>query len=193
MQTKRQTQILNSSIGLIAQKGIQGFTIKNLSEKIGISEPALYRHFKSKTDILKTILNNFKVVVETISSTHSNAGGSTADKIATMFIQLLNIFDEQPTLISVMFSEEIFRNELSLKNNICEIQDMLQLNLEHILKTGQKSGNIRSDIDKRILALMLMGSFRLMMKRWDSSEHHFNLKLEGEKLIKSFKLIILEN
>lgn len=193
MQTERQTQILNSSMELIANKGIQGFTIKNLSEKIGITEPAIYRHFESKTDILNTILNNFKEMIGTISLMLESFEGTAIDKISFMFSQLLEIFDEQATIISVMFSEEIFKNELSLKNNICEIQDLHQLNIETILETGQANGNIRRDIDKRILALMLMGSFRLLAKRWDSSGHKFNLKLEGEKLINSFKLIILNN
>lgn len=193
MQTERQTQILNSSMELIANRGIQGFTIKNLSEKIGITEPAIYRHFESKTDILNTILNNFKEMIGTISLMLESFEGTAIDKISFMFSQLLEIFDEQATIISVMFSEEIFKNELSLKNNICEIQDLHQLNIETILETGQANGNIRRDIDKRILALMLMGSFRLLAKRWDSSGHKFNLKLEGEKLINSFKLIILNN
>ncbi|RKY53296.1 MAG: TetR/AcrR family transcriptional regulator [Candidatus Neomarinimicrobiota bacterium] len=193
MQTERQTQILNSSMELIANKGIQGFTIKNLSEKIGITEPAIYRHFGSKTDILNTILNNFKKIIGIIFLMLESFEGTAIDKISFMFSQLLKIFDEQATIISVIFSEEIFKNELSLNNNIRDIQDILQLNLENILETGQANRNIRRDIDKRILALMLMGSFRLLMKRWDSTEYNFNLKLEGEKLINSFKLIIVNN
>jgi len=52
MLTDRQIEIINKSIDIIATKGIQGLTIKNLSKEIGISEPAIYRHFESKTDIL---------------------------------------------------------------------------------------------------------------------------------------------
>lgn len=175
---------------LIADMGIQGFTIKNLSKKIGISEPAIYRHFESKTDILNTILTNFKEMIETISSMFAAYDGTAINKISFMFSQLLEIFDKQPTIISVMFSEEIFKNDISLKHSICEIQDLLQSNIETILETGQAKGNVRSDIDKNVLALMFMGSFRLLVKRWDSSGHKFNLKSEGEKLISSFKLII---
>lgn len=190
MQTKRQIQILNSSMELIADMGIQGFTIKNLSKKIGITEPAIYRHFESKTAILNTILNNFKDMIGSISSKIENVEGTAIDKISFMFSQLLEVFDKQPTIISVMFSEEIFKNEESLKHNICDIQNLHHANIERILETGQKNENVRSDIDKEILTLMLMGSFRLLVKRWDSKEHNFDLNLEGEKLINSFKLII---
>lgn len=51
--TVRQKQIIQQSIQLIADKGIQGLTIKNISKSIGISEPAIYRHFDNKNNQIK--------------------------------------------------------------------------------------------------------------------------------------------
>lgn len=39
MLTKRQAEIIEKSILIIDEKGIQGLTIKSLSKAIGISEP----------------------------------------------------------------------------------------------------------------------------------------------------------
>ncbi len=60
MLSKRQEQIIEESVRIIDEKGIQGFTIKNLSKAIGISEPAIYRHFESKFQIFVEILDGFK-------------------------------------------------------------------------------------------------------------------------------------
>jgi len=49
--TKRQTQIIQASVAIIATKGIQGLTMKKIAASIGISEPAIYRHFASKNEI----------------------------------------------------------------------------------------------------------------------------------------------
>ena len=124
MQTERQTQIIETSIEIISQKGIQGLTIKNLSKKIGISEPAIYRHFDSKTEILVTILNNFKEMATFLGGLMKNNDSSAAEKIEFMFSRIIAIFSETPSLISVIFSEEIFKNEEILKNKIVEIMDM---------------------------------------------------------------------
>ncbi len=190
MQTDRQAQILETSMELIAHKGIQGFTIKNLSQAIGISEPAIYRHFDSKTDILIALLDNFKEMVGMMSSLFTHSDTTAMGKIEFMFSKMLEIFAEQPAIISVIFSEEIFKNEIILKNKILEIQNLHQVNIENIIEKGQKDKNIRNDIDKSTLALMFMGAFRLLVKRWDMNSHETNLKTEGEKLIKSFKLFI---
>ena len=55
MKTERQQEIINVALKLINEKGIQGLTMKNLSKEIGISEPAIYRHFENKIEILLAI------------------------------------------------------------------------------------------------------------------------------------------
>ena len=57
---------------------------------------------------------------------------------------------------------------------------------------GQKEQNVRKDIDEKSLALIAMGSFRLLVKRWDINNHNFNLSTEGNKLISVISKI-LEN
>lgn len=190
MQTQRQTEIIECSIEIIAKKGIQGLTIKNISKEIGISEPALYRHFESKTAIILAILNNFKEMAEFLSEAMDNFEDIAIEKISFMFSKMMDMFSEQPSMISVIFSEEIFKNEESLKNKIREIFNLQQETIEKIIDKGQKDGNVRKDIDKESLALIMMGSLRLMVKRWDLNEYNFNLNKEGKKLIESIKLII---
>ena len=56
----RQKEIIDVSLELIAEKGIQGLTIKNLAKKIGFSESATYRHYENKTQILIAVLDFFK-------------------------------------------------------------------------------------------------------------------------------------
>ncbi len=190
MYTPRQIQIIESSIELIADKGIQGFTIKNLSKKIGISEPGIYRHFKNKTAILLSILNNFKEMGEMMNAIIVNKNNKVIDNIDFMFTEMLEIFTDKPAIVSVIFSEEIFNNEPVLKNKIIEIQNMYQLNIETIVAKGQADKTLRPDIDKYSLALILMGALRLLVKRWKLNNHNFNLRSEGEMLINSFKVLI---
>jgi len=193
MLTDRQNQILAASIELIAKKGIQGFTIKNLSKSVGISEPAIYRHFSSKTEILTFILDNFKEMSKMLSSTIvTDNDRSAIEKVEFMFSKMFEIFSEQPAFISVIFSEEIFKNEEILKNKIVEIFNVHQTNIEKIIEIGQSNNDTRNDIDKKNLALILMGALRLLVKRWELNNQNFNLKSEGKKLIHSFKLLIVK-
>ncbi|RLD82450.1 MAG: TetR/AcrR family transcriptional regulator [Bacteroidetes bacterium] len=183
MQTERQIQIIESSMELIASKGIQGFTIKNLSKAIGISEPGIYRHFESKTEILLSILNNFKEMAEMLSELMKTFEGTAHEKIDFMFSRMLDLFSETPSMVSVIFSEEIFKNEELLKLKISEIMNMHAQTIEYIIARGQEEKNVRKDIEVKTLALIIMGSLRLLVKRWYIIKHNFDLNNEGRKLI----------
>ncbi len=183
MLTERQQQIIEESINIIDEKGIQGLTIKNLAKAIGITEPGIYRHFESKTEILLSILNNFKEMAVMLSEMMETYEATAIEKISFMFSKMLELFSETPSMVSVIFSEEIFKNEEVLKNKIVEILNLHAQTLENIIAKGQSEKNIREDVDEKSLALMAMGSLRLLVKKWDMNNHNFNLKTEGTKLI----------
>ena len=190
MLSERQQQIIEESINIIDEKGIQGLTIKNLSKAIGISEPGIYRHFESKTEILLSILNNFKDMAEMLSGMMKDFEGTAIEKIDFMFSRMLDLFSETPSMVSVIFSEEIFKNEELLKLKITEVLNLHAQTIEIIIAKGQEENNVRKDIELKTLALMIMGSLRLLVKRWDLNNHNFNLNKEGSKLIKGLDKIL---
>ena len=190
MLSERQQQIIEESINIIDKKGIQGLTIKNLSKAIGISEPGIYRHFESKTAIVLSILNNFKEMAEMLSGLMETFEGTAIEKIRFMFSKMLSLFSENPSMVSVIFSEEIFKNEELLKLKITEVLNLHASTIEHIIAKGQEEGNVRKDIEVKTLALIIMGSLRLLVKRWDLNNHNFNLNKEGGKLIKGLDKIL---
>ncbi len=183
MLSERQEQIIEESIKLIDEKGIQGLTIKNISKVIGISEPGIYRHFESKTEILLSILNNFKEMAILLSEMMETYEATAIEKIRFMFSKMLELFSETPSMVSVIFSEEIFKNEEVLKIKIVEILNLHGQTIENIISEGQSEKNIREDIDEKSLALIAMGSLRLLVKKWDLNNHNFSLSTEGNKLI----------
>ncbi len=190
MLSERQQQIIDESIKIIDKKGIQGLTIKNLSKAIGISEPGIYRHFESKTEILINILNNFKEMALGLSGIIETYNVSAIEKMRFMFSKLFEMFSENPSIVSVIFSEEIFKNEEVLKNKIAEILNLNTQTIEKIIAKGQAEKNVREDIDEENLALLAMGSIRLLVKKWDLNNHNFDLSAEGEKLINVLSKIL---
>jgi AcrR family transcriptional regulator len=188
--TKRQEEIITASITLISEKGIQGLTIKNLSKRIGISEPAIYRHFESKTDILLTLLENFKIVVSQSIREVDKLDTSSWSKIHTLIKKFYGMFAESPSLVAVIFAEEIFKNETMLSEKIIEILNINEKALLKFITKGQKSGELRNDINKKYIALIIIGSMRMLVKKWEMNGFKFNINSEGENLFIELEKLI---
>ncbi len=190
MLTERQKQILDKSIGIIHSEGIQGFTIKNLSKAIGFTEAAIYRHFKSKNEILCAVLDNFTGKLLEFITTMDEDESNSLEKIKMVYEKLSTTFTNKPAYVSVIFSEEIFKNNNTLSKKVGKILKLNNDAFKSIIEAGQKNNEITKDIDSQELTLMTMGAFRLMVKNWKMCDFSFVLKEHSEKLYKSIETLI---
>lgn len=191
--TKRQEEIIKASIDIISEKGIQNLTIKNLSRSIGISEPAIYRHFESKMNILLAILSEFEKYITTEKDFIHNKGVSSIEKLRTIFSHHFSHFAKNPAFAAVIFSEEIFRDDKRLAEKIYSIMQSNFDMMQAIIRDGQKKSEIRSDVNEEQITNIIMGGLRLIIKKWRLSDYSFNIKKEGMKLWGTVKIIITGN
>jgi len=188
--TKRQIEIIKSATKLIGFKGIQNLTTKNLAEDMGFSEPALYRHFKNKTEILQSVLEFYRTQLK------DNLGGLFGEKLSGI-VKLKKIMDFQfnhlsknPAIIMVVFSETSFQFDKKLSIIVSKIMEQKKKYLIRIIEAGQEEGNIRDDLSAEQIAVIIMGSMRFKVLQWRISKFEFDLVDHGRELRESIFLMI---
>ena len=181
MFSERQQQIIETAIKLIADKGIQNLTTKNLAKEIGITEPALYRHFDNKSEILKGVIEYFKIKMQPAIK-KLNKSVNSLNKIESFIVEHLKIISQNPNFAKVIFSEANFQNEEDL---ILKMNNMMKQShkiLEIVVKTGQDNNEIRTDVSSLSIVRIIIGSMRLLVTQWSMSGMIFNLGTEGKQL-----------
>lgn len=188
--SNRQLEIINVSLDLIAEKGIQGLTIKNLAKKIGFSESAIYRHFENKNQILIGALNHFNSISEHFFKIEMESENDSITKIEHLFLHYFKTFSIHPSIVAVIFSEEIFRNETILLERVAEFMKINSGRLIEILEKGQRMGEIRFDIIPSHLAIITLGSLRMFVSQWHLAHFSYDISDKGIDFIKSIKKLI---
>lgn len=182
--TDRQIEIMEAATNRISKFGIQNLTIKTLAEDIGLSEPALYRHFKSKNEILFSLLVYFKTEMENrIQSILFKASTREADKLRAIFNSQLQTFVNKPAIVSVIFAESIFHYEENLSNKVSEIMDMMQNFVKDNIKQGQKNGQYNKLMGASTLTTIIIGGIRMTVLKWKLSGHKSDLIKEGKTVL----------
>jgi TetR/AcrR family transcriptional regulator, fatty acid metabolism regulator protein len=188
--SRRQEEIINAAIKLIGEGGIQALTIKNLSAEIGIAESALYRHFKSKTEVLNALLdflNSF--IISNYENVHKLKITSFR-KIEKMITGQLKLFYDNPPYAIVVLSDGLYKNNKSLYSKIFSVMERTKSTFINIIEEGQNNGEIRKDVPSDQLAFLIMGSIRLTVTQWSLSGFKFDLKKRGNILVKTFATLI---
>ena len=190
MLTERQQEIIETSLNLISQNGIQGLTIKNLSKKIGISEPGIYRHFNSKVHILIAILDFFTKGTQQIFEKELKNSDTAIEKIAHLYSKHFEFLSAKPSMATILFSEEIFKNEPVLIKKIQTVINEKDRILISILEEGQQKSEINQEVEAKYLSTIIMGTLRLFVKKWQFSDYSYNLSQEGKQIFETIKLLI---
>jgi AcrR family transcriptional regulator len=186
----RQREIINAAVGLIGESGIQSLTIKNLSGKLDISEPALYRHFNSKFEILDTLLDYFNDGAVAVLESEQFLNLPPLERIEFFMFSRVAQVESDPPVAKVMFSEEFFQDDERLASKMIKMMHCHKSSLGAAIELGQREGSIRCDIDATTIFRLIFGPLRLVFKQWALSGYNFNLRAEITKLWEAEKKIL---
>ncbi|OHD21531.1 MAG: hypothetical protein A2Y38_17990 [Spirochaetes bacterium GWB1_59_5] len=167
MQTsERQKEIVAAAFDLISEQGIQELTIKKIAQAVGVSEPAIYRHFTSKVDILSSVIDEM-IAQRNVTFLQVRTGSSTAfDKIRSFFSVQAGLFEGRPSLTIMLFPEDLFRNNDELLGRATAMMDETLSRFRGLLQAGIAEGSLKPGLDCEAGALMLVGGFRLLVSSW---------------------------
>lgn len=186
---ERQRIIIDEAINIIHEGGYESLSIRELASKVKISEPAIYRHFLNKEDIVLGILSRISEFDHLLEQ--SLAGAETAvDKLKKFIHFHFDFLQKNKEMTSVLFSEDIFNQSLILKEKLLRIIKYRKGLLTTIIEQGKTEREIK-DIDTGDLVTMILGFIRITVLEWRLSKFGFSLSKKGDKILEAIKEMIL--
>ncbi len=182
--TERQIEIIEAATLRIDKFGIQELTIKNLASDLSLSEAALYRHFKSKNEILLGLLTYFILEMnERLAAIIEDKEKQPSELLKKIFVSQLNTFVQKPAIVSVIFSEGIFQFNKELSEKITAMMALMQKNINALIVRGQNEGVYGKLLGADTITTIIMGSMRMVVLKWKLSGNKSNLVNDGKKVL----------
>lgn len=182
--SERQIEIIEAATKRIDEHGIQDLTIKTLAADLNLSEAALYRHFKSKNEILLGLLTYFiEEMKGRLDTILSNKDRSPSELLKDLFDSQLKTFVQKPSVVSVIFSESIFQFNKELSSTVSSMMELMQNHIESIVKKGQANGSFSKIVGVSTTTTIIMGGMRITVLKWKLSGHKSDLIKDGNKVL----------
>ncbi len=188
--SERQLEIIKAACRRIDEKGIQELTTKNLAADLGLSEAALYRHFRSKNEILLALLDFFYLQLKPRVARALAEKGTAPERLERFMLAPISLFAENPAVVGVIFSDGIFHFDQVLREKIQEIIQFNQQTLVGILAEGQQKGEFRQDVLAAQLAPMVMGSMRFTVLKWKMDGRSYGLLAAAAEACEAVKKLV---
>ena len=182
--TERQIEIMEAATLRIDKFGIQELTIKNLASDLNLSEAALYRHFKSKNEILLGLLTYFILEMnERLAVIIEDKEKQPSELLKKIFVSQLNTFVKKPAIVSVIFSEGIFQFNKELSDKVSTMMALMQKNISALITRGQNEGVYAKLLGPDTITTIIMGSMRMVVLKWKLSGNKSNLVNDGKNVL----------
>ena len=161
MQTRRRTKIRRQQIvdiirDIISTKGIEYVTIGEISKRIGTTRGAIYRHFKSKRDILSLLIDNIE---ETLMDALDKAMVSEdpVQNLKNVLLAHLTYAKERGETSFIVIMGTMQFGDAIVRKKISHLIQKYLRKIEKTLISAIKSGLIKKDISPRISAIAFLG------------------------------------
>ncbi len=183
---KRKDGIIIDAIKLMDEKGLHGLTTREIAFRQGVTEPAIYRQFKSKNDIINAILIDFSKYDKAIAATVMENMKDIFEALSYFGKLYSEYYENYPEIASVMFSIEYLKTDKELFTTFKEILDGRKKTILDILL--KLEGESEEFIEN--LAELIMSTLVSQTMFWKMEGCTYSL---SEKIEKNIKFLLINH
>ena len=181
----RQKQIVETLRKIIIKYGSEHVTVRKLAEEIGFSGGALYRHFKSKREVLLFLVDDIREnLIGDIEKAYPIKNPlELLEKIAG---DLLSSIAQRKGVTFLVIAEIISLGDKGLNRKISEVLNSFLDHIKQLISAGIKTGEIRENVDVDMAATAFFGMLQGLVTIWSLSGFSSTLEIKNESMWKFY-------
>lgn len=166
---ERREEIARAVLHIIGRRGLTSLTMSTLAAQIGVTSGALFRHFKTRDDILREVVRHG---VAKIDRTFPDKSLPPLERLFTLARNRIRLLGPDPGLAWLLRSEQAY---LTLPQDaVNELRDVARRSRRFLLKAirdGAADGSIRSDIPPEVLLVPIIGTIHTLIGTPGAAQH----------------------
>ena len=176
----RKEQIVNAAGKLVIKYGSENVTVRRIAEEVGFSEAAIYRHFKSKKDILYLLV---EIIESNLISDLESHGHTKRNRLENILMNHLSELEMKKGISFQVIAEIVSLGDKRLNNRIYDTIEKYVAKLKEVLMDEITQGQLRSDIDVDAAAIILFSVVQGLSNIWTLSNYKYKPQDKFEPIL----------
>jgi AcrR family transcriptional regulator len=179
----RQGEILDAALALAFEGGPNRVTTVAIAERLGMTQPAIYRHFRSKADLWAAITDRLGSEVAANISAAEAEPGPALGRLRRLMLGHLELIRRTPALPEIMLVRDPNSADAVVRLTMQTRMAAFQKTLLAFCNQAQTEGDLRADIDVRDMAALIAGVLQSLVLRLMLGRNPDVLVADGTRLL----------
>jgi len=159
----RKDQILQTLAQMLENPAGEKATTAALAARLGVSEAALYRHFRGKAEMFEGLIGFIEQTLFALVNKITSEEKSGVRQLETILGILLAFAQKNRGMTRVLVGDALVNEDERLQTRINQLHDRLEAALKQALRFGVSQGEIAQEVDIAAQANLMMS---VVMGRW---------------------------
>lgn len=186
--TERQQEIVDAARKIISSSGIEGLTVREIAHELKITDGALYRHFKSKKEIIILLIDDIeRTLLATIASA-AQKGADPLSRLQAVLFSHISYAEQRKGLTFLLINEAVGLKDARIRKRMHAVIEQYLMKIRQILQAGVDENVLRKDMDVALAGLAFFGLVQSLVTFWALSGYDFSItRNRMEKLFDIYK------
>jgi len=176
--------LILSTIEVISEHGLQGLTTREVAKRQGISESTIFKHYKSKNELILAVLEYFSQYDEAITDSLGLKKFTPIEAITYFVEAYVTYYENYPEITAITLSYEGLMHEVDLSDVVKRIFTKRVNTIQSLIEDAKRENEILKDVNTESLADLIIGVERVVVLRWRLNNYKFSLKQHTLRAIK---------
>lgn len=177
----RKAQIIDEAMRLAAELGPDRMTTQKLADAVGITQAAIFRHFRSKAEIWQAVADRISAA---LPSRMIETEDSHFDHLCAVVETQFAFIVKTPSIPAILYSRELHAENEALRSQFAEMLDRRQALFAALFRSAIQEGALRADLEPEDAARLVLAFIQGMAMRWSMEEQRFDLVADGMRLFR---------
>lgn len=181
---ERKAEIVETALRLSETAGPDALTTEMIAGAIGLTQPALFRHFPRKEAIWTAVAEKLAVDMSAARAAAVRPGQQPVDAVLAIALAQAGVIASTPGLTAILFSRELHVRNAELRAGMAANQKALCAELAVAIERGKREGAFRADLDVSDAAFLVIGVVQSLSLRWSLTGKRLDMVGETRRLVK---------
>ena len=168
--SRAKTTVLRAAASVIRERGPRSATLKNIAQKAGITEPAIFRHFDGVDGLFEGLFFVFENHVSRLTACFDRPQKGL-DRVLGATHSSLELFGQNKDFAYLALNaEHVFRGYDGMRKRVVELRDADKAAAVSAFEEAADMGQLRKELLPRLAAVTIMSTLLYSVQSWIESE-----------------------